>query len=230
MVTPILLILTLISGMWCNCLALNLMGGRGRKSDVSLVRAKQSLLEKVSKCGANGNKASDSQRTEIAELVQSLEKLSKTPQTAKSKLLECSSWKLAYTDFDPPAPSSGRLGPFTGAVYQYLDPKGGQIKNLLKISLPGVAIYGGLVARASIVSKDTWKIDFDYVTNAADIFGFKLGGSRKYFDKEIRLWKMTYLDDELRILRAKKEDSDDGESFVFITVSVADIPLPVKDI
>ena len=108
--------------------------------------------------------------------------------------------------------------------------KRGKIKNLLKISLPGVAIYGGLVARASIVSKDTWKIDFDYVTNAADIFGFKLGGSRKYFDKEIRLWKMTYLDDELRILRAKKEDSDDGESFVFITTSLADIPLPVKDI
>ena len=53
-------------------------------------------------------------------------------------------WKLLYTDFDPPAESSGKVGPFVGDVYQALSKSSadkkfeGEIKNILQVSLPPV--------------------------------------------------------------------------------------------
>ncbi len=63
-------------------------------------------------------------------------------------------WQLVYSDFTPPAPSSGKLGPFVGAVFQDLEPSKQQITNLLDISFP--PIRGGLVAKQSIKDPQTW--------------------------------------------------------------------------
>eukprot|EP01035_Chromulina_nebulosa_P020277 gene20277-26322_t len=63
-------------------------------------------------------------------------------------------WKLLYTDYNPPGPSSGKLGPFLGLVYQDLDSTKGVITNILRIAFP--PIVGALVAEQSIENKNTW--------------------------------------------------------------------------
>ena len=200
-----------------------------KKSSIAALQS--SLYELVSSTGKNGMKATTSQREKIKNLVLELGRVNPTKKPANSNLLSSSLWKLSYTDFDPPAPSSGRLGPFTGDVYQSLDPRGGQIKNLLKIDgLPLQSfIYGSLVAQQSVISSDTWRIDFDYVTNGLNILNgkIKLGGNRNSFESkpQTRLWKHIYLDEDLRILEARKEDNNEEEAFIFITERVTEIPL-----
>lgn len=63
-------------------------------------------------------------------------------------------WRLLYSDFDPPQPSSGKLGPFVGEVYQNLEPGINQITNILRVPFPD--IQGGLVAKQTIKDKQTW--------------------------------------------------------------------------
>lgn len=63
-------------------------------------------------------------------------------------------WKLLYTDFSPPAESAGKLGPFVADVYQDLDSKKLEIKNILNLKFP--AIKGGLVANLTIPKNDVW--------------------------------------------------------------------------
>lgn len=63
-------------------------------------------------------------------------------------------WRLEYSDFDPPAPSSGKLGPFVGEVYQSLEPNEQKITNILNVPFP--QIRGKLVASQSVLNKQTW--------------------------------------------------------------------------
>lgn len=62
-------------------------------------------------------------------------------------------WRMLHTDF-PPGPSSGKLGPFTGEVFQDLDSEKKVIKNILRVSFP--PIVGALVADQVIVDRNTW--------------------------------------------------------------------------
>ena len=224
----------LICLFWASASGLNFLQRAAKSSTLDL--KKKSLSELVCGTGKNGNQATSSQRKEIRQIVQELKKLNPTRNPTSSALLttQPSAWRLSYTDFDPPAPSSGRLGPFTGDVYQYLDPQRGRIKNLLRIELPfKCEVFGGLIARQSVLTGQTWKIDFDYVTNGINIIDgrVRLGGKRKYFESnECRLWKHCYLDEDLRILEARKEEANEDDAFIFITNRVTDIPLPVEDI
>ena len=59
-------------------------------------------------------------------------------------------------------------------------------------------------AAQEVISPDTWRITFADVQQY--LGPFKL--QTKEFDQakpEVRLWKITYLDEDLRILRAKRE-------------------------
>lgn len=71
------------------------------------------------KAQPNGLQAPDSLRNEIAEAVRSIEAKTPTKRPAYSPLMK-GIWKLSYTDFSPAAPSSGKLGPFVGDVFQDL--------------------------------------------------------------------------------------------------------------
>ena len=97
--------------------------------------------------------ATKAMKEEINRLVSDLEKLNPTSNAAYSSKMN-GFWRLEYTDFDPPAPSSGKLGPFVGDVYQDLDGKAGIIKNLLKVSFP--PITGALIAKQRIKNRNTW--------------------------------------------------------------------------
>ncbi len=63
-------------------------------------------------------------------------------------------WRLLYSDFNPPATSSGKLGPFVGEVFQDLNSNIGEIRNILRLNFP--PIQGGLVARQTIRDPQTW--------------------------------------------------------------------------
>eukprot|EP00854_Cymbomonas_tetramitiformis_P022477 gene22477-27125_t len=172
---------------------------------------KATLCAELLKVAPNGLEANADEQAKIAQLVTQLESKNPTSTPARSELMG-GFWRMLYTDMEP-APSSGKLGPFIGAVYQDLRPKEDKILNLLKVGLP--PIRGGLTADLQIISDDTWRITFD---NVQQFLGpFKV--QTKVFDRvtpEVRLWKVTFLDEDIRVLRAKKEDASDEESFIFV--------------
>ena len=139
---------------------------------------------------------------------------------------------MLYTDLTPAAPSSGKLGPFTGDVYQELDPRNGIIKNLLNIDFSLVKLRGGLVAHQSIHDNKTWRVDFKYVFNRALVGGTTLGDSKTTFEpgKESRLWRITYLDDNLRILRARRLEAPENEAYIFVLERVTSVPFDTSQI
>ena len=157
-----------------------------------------------------------------------LEKYNPTSVPAYSSKMN-GMWKLLYTDFAPAAASSGKLGhsniylqipplayllihptgPFIGDVYQNLDSNVGIIKNILKLDF--LRVEGSLIAKQSIVNGNTWQIEFDRVENS--VAGFQLPVT-KFKTREIRYWEIVYLDNDLRILRAKRPEAT--ESFLFI--------------
>ena len=194
--------------------------------------SKNLLIDALKKTGKNGLKASDEQRKEIEGLVDVLEAGNPTLNPARATKKMEGNWQMLYTDLAP-APSSGKLGPFTGDVYQELDPSNGIIKNLLNIDLPGLKIRGGLVAKQSILDKETWRIDFDYVANGVEVAGIPLGApQKKPFEagKETRLWKITYLDANLRVLRARRLEASEKDSSIFVLKRVDNLPLDASKI
>ena len=95
------------------------------------------------------------------------------------------------------------------------------IKNILVIP---PFLKGGLVARQSTYNDNTWAVDFDRIGNI--LFGvFRLPSKTFEPGSQVRLWNIVYLDETLRVMRAKRLDEDENEnekgvgkkeSFVFI--------------
>ena len=129
-------------------------------SNSDLPAQKGFLLKKLLDVQPNGLKASKSQQKDIESLVSTIEKSNPTKSPAKSDLMN-GYWRLLYTDFDPPAESSGKLGPFVGDVFQDLNSKDSVIKNILKVRFP--SINGALTANLRIPDANTWYvIDMKY--------------------------------------------------------------------
>jgi PAP_fibrillin len=160
----------------------------------SVVQLKESLRVLTNKAKPNGINASKSLRMEITKVVEEIERKNPTRLPALSPLVK-GLWRMCYTDFEPAAASSGKLGPFIGDVFQDLtvvsisQNKVGEIKNILKIKFP--VIEGALVAKQSIRNANTWQIEFEEVRNS--IFGFQLPVKtfpQETSKKEIRLWEV----------------------------------------
>jgi len=170
----------------------------------------QSLIAECDATQPNGLKASTEQRETISALVAALEKFNVTPRPARSAQQE-GLWTLLYTDL-PPAESSGKIGPFIGAVTQNLEPSRNRIENILTVK--SVGIRGVLSAQQAVVDDFTWKITFDRLV--VSIFGIKIV-DRPFPRQEIRTWRTVFLSDSLRIIRAKRlEKSGVDPGFLFI--------------
>lgn len=194
------------------------------------------LLDKLKNVQPNGLTATKIQQKEIETLVSQIEKNNPTKSPSTSDLMN-GYWRLLYTDFDPPAESSGKLGPFVGDVFQDLNSKKLLIKNILKVGFP--SIIGALTANLSIPNGNTWyviillflidvlqqslntrihsiyrEIEFDRVENS--IFGIPLPSKVFPPKSQIRVWRITYLDQDLRIMRAGRPESKPSEYFIFI--------------
>eukprot|EP00981_Chlorochromonas_danica_P007079 scaffold1551_cov164-Ochromonas_danica.AAC.7 len=122
-------------------------------------------------------------------------------------------WRLLYSDFSEKGSSGGKLGPFVGEVYQDLDSKVGRIKNLIRVR--SITLKGGLQAKQTVKDANTWQIEF--LNTASTLLGF-LPFQKKVFPpgEFIRLWKITYLDDDFRILRARRPETSEDKAYIFI--------------
>lgn len=58
------------------------------------------------------------------------------------------------------------------------------------------------------------RITFEKISNS--IFGFKLPEKEFPKGKQVRIWKITYLDDDLRVMRAGRPENMESEYFLFI--------------
>lgn len=97
----------------------------------------QTLLIELDKYRPNGLKATDQQKKNVLSRVKLIEQMNPTSKPAYSSKMD-GFWRLIYTDFEPAAASSGKLGPFIGDVFQLLDSKSLKITNILRISFPPI--------------------------------------------------------------------------------------------
>ena len=125
-------------------------------------------------------------------------------------------WKMKWTNFAPAAPSSGKLGPLIGTVYQDIDLNNGIAKNILKIDTP--PLQGCLLADAKIANENTIAISFKQVGNK--LIGTVPVGPQIKFEEgsEVRLWEHIYLDDNYRILYARRVTDIGTKGFLYIMI------------
>eukprot|EP00976_Prorocentrum_cordatum_P087401 1186885-Prorocentrum_minimum.AAC.4 len=97
----------------------------------SATASKSVLYEELQKVAPNGLSATPDDKRRIAEIVTDIEQSNPTIAPAHSTLMP-GFWRMLYTDMEP-APSSGKLGPFIGDVFQDLRPENSLILNLLKV-------------------------------------------------------------------------------------------------
>ena len=183
-----------------------------KEPNENLERTKLLLLKQLQTCQPNGINVNIDKRKHINNIVIELESKNPTSKPAYSSKMN-GFWRMLYTDFSPPSTSSGKLGPFIGEVYQDLDSNNNIIKNILNLSFP--PLTGALIAKQRILNDNTWAIEFDRVGNK--LFNrINLPTTKFKPGDQIRLWEITYLDADLRIMRARRPEVDTKESFIFI--------------
>jgi PAP_fibrillin len=128
---------------------------RKAENESAIEALKVLIFDAAAGCKPNGLEATQSQRTMISDLVSQIEALNPTPRPAYSPLMN-GFWRMLYTDFSPPAPSAGKLGPFVGDVFQDLDSTNSIIRNVLRINTP--PIRGQLTATQRVRDPKTWYV------------------------------------------------------------------------
>lgn len=172
------------------------------------------LQDRIQEAPKNGIDTPRELEQEIASLCEQLEACNPTPRPVRNVPKMTGFWKMLWTNFEPAAPSSGKLGPFVGDVYQDVDFVNGAARNILRIDFPPVA--GELRASPSIVNDSTMAIAFESVGNK--LAGVIPLGPKIQFEpnKEIRLWEHVYLDDEFRILYARRQEDTSTRGFIYV--------------
>ena len=152
-------------------------------------------IQVLSKGTSNGISASDQVRSKISSLVAELETSNPTPNLTSSDKLD-GSWNLIYTTNE--GSSAGKLGPLVGDVEQFIRIKGYDREDYINyVRIGGGVVEGALTATWDVLSKTKWQVNFESVT--FKLFGITL------IEKELSavgIWRMTYLDENFRILYA----------------------------
>jgi len=146
----------------------------------------------------NGVKCSVEKREQISKLASMLQKSNKTKKLTSSPLLD-KSWSLLYTT--NAGSSAGKIGPFVGSVEQDIRLSEKFYTNYVRI--PFFTAF--LTATWDNLSNSVWRVNFQ--TIAVEIFGIKV------VEKPLKasgIWRMTYLDEDLRILFAAGQDLSKG--------------------
>jgi hypothetical protein len=190
--------------------------------ELSILTLLQKLHSLIERAPQNGIETPTELQLQIKDLCTQLQQVNPNPKPCLAPSLLNGFWYMLYTDYSPPGPSSGKLGPFVGNVYQEIDLDEGVARNIFRLQnslLPVLNIIGELTAFPT--TKDdgtTVAITFDKV--GTKVCGLLPLGPNIEFPKgqEIRLWNHIYVDDTYRILFAKnnapapKEENDDGST------------------
>jgi PAP_fibrillin len=187
---------------------------------------KERLLSTLNECLAkapkNGIDTPLDVAIQIKTICESLEAITPNPTPTRNTELLNGFWYMLWTNYSPAGPSSGKLGPFVGDVYQELqledDDATSIARNIFRLDFP-IPIMGALSAVPSIHDDTTVAIAFEKV-------GTKLAGSLPFGpniefekNKEIRLWDHIYVDEEYRILYAKNASVKDEDQSASVTRS-----------
>lgn len=170
-----------------------------------------------------GISATDAQIKRIDTLTRELEELNKTPNPAQSES-GAGTWRVRYSNAPPP--SNGQLGPFIGTALQSVDLKSGIYANELLVGSDETSPWLSATLLANwddLGDGSKWKVNFRTIT-------LTLFGSFNFFTKTFdegtsRIWITTFLDDDMRIVRAGPtaseakrlgKSADPKDYFVFI--------------
>eukprot|EP01031_Cornospumella_fuschlensis_P036228 gene36228-43945_t len=178
---------------------------------LQLSEVKQRLIDLTDTVQPNGVRATPEQRKKLDLACRDLEALNPTKDPANSDKMT-GFWRLLYSDFAEKGSSGGKLGPFVADVFQDLDLNRGFIVNSLKLGFPPIS--GGLKAKKTVKDGNTWQIEFEKAAN--DIFGLRFQSKKFPPGEFIRLWKITYLDDDFRIMRARRPETREEDAYIFI--------------
>lgn len=151
------------------------------------------VLFQITKGTSNGIKASAEVKRKVAELVNDLETLNVVKTISSSPIMN-GNWKLIYTTND--GSSAGRLGPFIGRVDQDIDVTGSKYINYVRL---GSIVEGALSATWDNLGPKLWKVKF--IDIEISVFGIPI--KKKSLEGSEGTWRMTYLDDSIRILYAQ---------------------------
>jgi len=167
-----------------------------------------------------GRSISTQQRAEVHQLLTKLESLCPLSEPTRDPRME-GSWIVEYTDAPPP--SNGQLL-FKGIAKQVIDLQSKTYRNELYVGGSGVdkdenawlsaildarweewdGVYldeSGCVSDETDVGGSTWKVDFESIT--LSLFQRPLF-KQQFSAGTSRTWRMSYLDDDTRIVRAGK--------------------------
>lgn len=185
------------------------------KPQQKLVQAqgwKESLIQIGTKLmSSEADPPSRAQKQTIRSIAESLETVNATPSPALSPL-STGTWKCLYSD--APGPSGGRLGPFVGRVYQDVDMAAKKYVNILQVGKKGTApwLSARLVATWEVKDAETWEVQFQHLE--LRVWGRRL--LHQEFKDVRRLWKMTFLDEQLRVVRARRPEKREDQAFLFV--------------
>jgi len=162
-----------------------------RKATVDVAGIKESIRS-LARGTQNGIAADASKREEIADLVRELESANPTRKLTASPLLD-GEWSLLYTTND--GSSAGKIGPLVGDVIQDIRLGENEYENI--VSLGNGLFKGRLTATWDNLSPSLWKVKFQ--TLKLELLGITLQ------EKDLKAegtWRMSYLDDNFRVLYA----------------------------
>lgn len=153
----------------------------------------KSAIKELSQGTNNGITASSEVKNKISEYVKELEKINPTKALTSDASLD-GMWKLVYTTNE--GSSAGKLGPFVGAVEQDI-----QLGNSIyynSVTLGPKLVKGTLSATWDVKNSKLWTVKFQDIT--FELFGIKV--LQKSLGVTIGTWRMSYLDNDMRILYA----------------------------
>jgi len=174
-----------------------LFGGKLTNAKNARVGAIKSQIRSLAVGTSNGLKAPKKVKEEIANLATELAKLNPTTDLTSSKKLE-GCWQLLYTSNE--GSSAGKLGPFIGRVDQIINLSEKKYANVVRIGGSGEKSFveGCLGATWKCLNKKEWEVEF--LDLQLTLFNSIPVVKQKLTAKGI--WKMTYMDDDFRILFA----------------------------
>lgn len=162
-------------------------------SNAEEILSLKASIKELSKGTNNGITASPESRDKISEYVKKLEKLNPTSALTSAPILD-GTWRLVYTTNE--GSSAGKLGPFVGAVEQEIKLKDTIYYN--RVTLGPNLVRGSLSATWDVKNAKLWTVKFQDIT--FELFGIPV--LKKSLGGVVGTWRMSYLDQDMRILYA----------------------------
>mmetsp|Transcript_39737 Transcript_39737/g.69880 ORF Transcript_39737/g.69880 Transcript_39737/m.69880 type:complete len:296 (-) Transcript_39737:78-965(-) len=196
--------------------------------DAAVAGVKLRIEESIANTDKGRSLQSPSQKTQIHSLLSNLESLCPLSEPARDARME-GPWIVLYTDAPPP--SNGQLGFWKGVAKQVIDLEKKRYRNELYVGGGGAdgdegawlgavldarwdewdGVYleneGGGSGSGSVAAEEddpgatTWKVDFESIT--LSLFQIPIF-TQQFKAGTARTWRMSYLDDDTRIVRAGK--------------------------